>query len=104
MLNLSAIPLWVIPTILAFIFGLGVAARNFATVKYVDDRIKECGASKVKESAPLHKDVEELQAERKAIWDLIRSNDARNQVIQNDVAWIKKTIAQKGGLDGLFET
>jgi hypothetical protein len=94
MINLSAIPIWVIPTILAFIFGLGVAARNFATVSYVNDRIKECGASKVKESAPLHKDVESLILERKEIWDLVRRNDARSQVVQNDVAWIKRTLEE----------
>jgi len=94
MINLSALPVWVIPTILAFIFGLGVAARNFATTKYVDDSIKECGAVKAKESAPLHKDVEALIAERKEIWDLVRRNDARSQVVQNDVAWIKRTLEE----------
>ena len=74
MINLSAIPIWVIPSIIIFIFGFGVGVNQFFTKSVSKKELIECQEKRVShEQVNVAIDsLEEIKSDRNEIWDIIR--------------------------------
>lgn len=101
MIDLSAVPVWIIPGIIVFLFGLGVGVNRFVsnhvTPKQLEQRIEKCVHVQGRELHEIRDDVKRLTSEREEIWNLVRETEQRTKVLTEAMEWVKNGIQRIEG-------
>lgn len=94
MINLSSFPIWVIPSIIIFIFGFGVGVNQFFTKSVSKKELIECQEKRVSHEQldATIESLEEIKNDRDEIWEIIRKMEQNIAVFTNDMVWLKTAL------------
>jgi len=93
-INLSSFPIWVIPSIIIFIFGFGVGVNQFFTKSVSKKELIECQEKRVSHEQldATIESLEEIKNDRDEIWEIIRKMEQNIAVFTNDMVWLKTAL------------
>lgn len=103
MINLSNLPIWVIPSIILFIFGLGISVTQFLSKNVSKREFVECQEKRIRNDSinNLREDLNrtkvslvKIENERTEIWEYVRTTEKNVEVLKNDMAWVKDTLIE----------
>lgn len=104
---ISQTPWWVIPGVLATMFGLmvtmfgiGSAAQkrrgDVVTQAILRQKMDACQKSQLAANTAILDEMKVLSAERRDIWEIVRETAKSVSVMGNDLEWIKQKLSNNG--------